>query len=111
MYAKSSEPISIVLTDSENEILDPDALCQHTRTWSEVVKGKVAGIYELMAQGSQIVSMSYTTQSNGKECEMGTDHVLIMIRKRGLSPFFPPHFFLHVEKPKLKQLSTNVRHP
>ncbi|WP_306287211.1 hypothetical protein [Pseudomonas sp. MD195_PC81_125] len=24
-YAKSSEPISIVLTDSQNEILDPDA--------------------------------------------------------------------------------------
>lgn len=65
-YAKSSEPISIVLTDSESEILDPEAPWQHTRTWSEVVYGKVTGTYELMTQGSQIVSMSYTKKSNGK---------------------------------------------
>ncbi|AZZ79076.1 hypothetical protein CCX46_29370 [Pseudomonas sp. RU47] len=70
-YAKSSEPISIVLTDSENEILDPDAPWQHTRTWSEVVNGKVTGSYELMTQGSQIVSMSYTKQSNGKAYSFG----------------------------------------
>ena len=66
-YAKSIEPISIVLTDSESEILDPDAPWQNTRTWSEVVYGKVTGTYELMTQGSQIVSMSYTKKSNGKE--------------------------------------------
>lgn len=70
-YAKSNEPISIVLTDSENEILDPDAPWQHTRTWSEVVNGKVTGSYELMTQGSQIVSMSYTKQSNGKVYSFG----------------------------------------
>ncbi|MEG0118770.1 MAG: hypothetical protein RR748_11785 [Pseudomonas sp.] len=70
-YAKSSEPISIVLTDSQNEILDPDAPWQHTRTWSEVVNGKVTGSYELMTQGSQIVSMSYTKQSNGKVYSFG----------------------------------------
>jgi hypothetical protein len=65
-YAKSNVPISIVLTDSESEILDPDAPWQNTRTWSEVVYGKVTGTYELMTQGSQIVSMSYTKKSNGK---------------------------------------------
>ena len=70
-YAKSSEPISIVLTDSQNEILDPDAPWQHSRTWSEVVNGKVTGSYELMTQGSQIVSMSYTKQSNGKVYSFG----------------------------------------
>ena len=70
-YAKSSEPISIVLTDSQNEILDPDAPWQHTRTWSEVVNGKVTGSYELMTQGSKIVSMSYTNQSNGKVYSFG----------------------------------------
>ncbi|MBC8995470.1 hypothetical protein IAI51_02875 [Pseudomonas sp. N40(2020)] len=70
-YAKSNEPISIVLTDSENEILDPDAPWQHTRTWSEVVNGKVTGSYELMTQGSQIVSMSYTKQSNSKVYSFG----------------------------------------
>jgi hypothetical protein len=70
-YAKSSEPISIVLTDSQNEILDPDAPWQHTRIWSEIVNGKVTGTYELMTQGSQIVSMSYTKQSNGKAYSFG----------------------------------------
>jgi len=70
-YAKSSEPISIVLTDSQNEILDPEAPWQHTRTWSEIVNGKVTGSYELITQGSQIVSMSYTKQSSGKVYSSG----------------------------------------
>ncbi len=70
-YAKSSEPISIVLADSKSEILDPDAPWQYTRTWFEVAKGKVTGTYELMTQGSQIVSMSYTKQSNGKVYSFG----------------------------------------
>lgn len=61
----------VSLTDSENEILDPDAPWQHTRTLSEVVNGKVTGSYELMTQGSQIVSMSYTKQSNGKVYSFG----------------------------------------
>lgn len=85
-YAKSSEPISIVLTDSENEILDPDAPWQHTRTWSEVVNGKVTGTYELMTQGLQIVSMSYTKQSNGVK---GTDLFMMMRSPINKSvPFF-----------------------
>lgn len=70
-YAKSIEPISIVSTDSQNEILDPDAPWQHTRIWSEIVNGKVTGTYELMTQGSQIVSMSYTKQSDGKVYSFG----------------------------------------
>jgi len=60
-----------VLTDSQNEVLDPDAPWQHTRTWSEIVNGKVTGTYELMTQGSQIVSMSYTKQSSGKAYSFG----------------------------------------
>lgn len=66
-YAKSNEPISIVLTDSQNEVLDPDAPWQHTMTWSEIISAKVTGTYERVTQGSQIVSMTYTKKSNGKE--------------------------------------------
>lgn len=65
-YAKSNVPISIVLTDSQDEILDPQAPWQHTTIWSEVMSGKVMGTYELVTQGAQIVSMSYTKKSNGK---------------------------------------------
>ncbi|MBK5526737.1 hypothetical protein JFT86_07240 [Pseudomonas sp. TH06] len=70
-YAKSDKPISIVLTDLQNEILDPDAPWQVTRTWAEVFNGKVTGTYELMTQGSQIVSMSYTKKSSGKIYSFG----------------------------------------
>jgi hypothetical protein len=65
-YAKSNVPISIVLTDSQDEILDPQTPWQHTTIWSEVMSGKVMGTYELVTQGAQIVSMSYTKKSNGK---------------------------------------------
>lgn len=65
-YAKSNAPISIVLTDSQDEILDLQAPWQHTTIWSEVMGGKVTGTYELVTQGAQIVSMVYTKKSNGK---------------------------------------------
>ena len=51
-YAKSKTPISIVLTDHQEEILAPDAPTQNTRTWSEIVDGKVTGTYELVTQGA-----------------------------------------------------------
>lgn len=66
-YAKSNVPISIVLTDSQDEIIDAEAQWQHTTTWSEVVDGKVTGTYEWVTQGTQIVSMVYTKKSNNKE--------------------------------------------
>ncbi|KJZ65909.1 hypothetical protein [Pseudomonas fluorescens] len=66
-YAKSNVPITLVLTDSQSEILDPEAPWQHTMTWSEVVGGKVTGTYEEVTQGAQIVSMLYTKKSSGKE--------------------------------------------
>lgn len=66
-YAKSSEPISIVLTNSQNEVLAPDVPWQVTTTWAEVVDAKVTGVYELVTQGPQIVSMSYTKKLNGKK--------------------------------------------
>lgn len=72
-YAKSSEPISIVLTDSQNEMLGADAPWQSTRSWSEVISGKVAGTYELVTQGTQIVSMTYTKKSNGKVYYFGNN--------------------------------------
>ncbi|MCP1442634.1 hypothetical protein J3D54_001766 [Pseudomonas sp. GGS8] len=65
-YAKSNVPISIVLTSSQDEILDPQAPWQHTTTWSEVMDGKVTGTYEWVTQGAQVVTMSYTKKSNGK---------------------------------------------
>ncbi|MDP9709410.1 UNVERIFIED_ORG: hypothetical protein J2X80_001487 [Pseudomonas fluorescens] len=72
-YAKSSEPISIVLTDTQNEMLGADAPWQSTRSWSEVISGKVSGTYELVTQGAQIVSMTYTKKSNGKVYYFGNN--------------------------------------
>ncbi|WP_338800352.1 hypothetical protein V9L13_20075 [Pseudomonas sp. RSB 5.4] len=72
-YAKSSEPISIVLTDSQNEMLGADAPWQSTTSWSEVISGKVSGTYELVTQGTQIVSMTYTKKSNGKVYYFGNN--------------------------------------
>lgn len=65
-YAKYNDPISIVLTDSEEEMLGPDAPWQRATTWSEIVNGKVAGTYDFVTQGTQIVSMKYTKKPNGK---------------------------------------------
>lgn len=72
-YAKSSDPISIVLTDSEEEMLGPDAPWQSATTWSEVINGKVAGAYKFVTQGAQIVSMTYTKKSNGKVYYFGNN--------------------------------------
>lgn len=73
-YAKSSEPISIVLTDSEDEMLDPDSPWQSTTTWSEVINGNVTGTYQFVSQGTHIVSMSYTKKSNGKVFHFGNNN-------------------------------------
>ena len=72
-YAKSSEPISIVLTDTQNEMLGADAPWQSTRSWFEVISGKVSGTYEIVTQGTQIVSMTYTKKSNGKVYYFGNN--------------------------------------
>ncbi|WP_256584336.1 hypothetical protein [Pseudomonas sp. GW456-12-10-14-LB2] len=69
----SSEPISIVLTDTQNEMLGADAPWQSTRSWSEVISGKVSGTYELVTQGTQVVSMTYTKKSNGKVYYFGNN--------------------------------------
>ncbi|CAI8787282.1 hypothetical protein EMIT0P260_10283 [Pseudomonas sp. IT-P260] len=47
-------------------MLGADAPWQSTTSWSEVSSGNVAGTYELVTQGTQIVSMTYTKKSNGK---------------------------------------------
>ncbi|RON68108.1 hypothetical protein [Pseudomonas fluorescens] len=72
-YAKSSEPISIVLTDYEDEMLGPDAPWQSTTNWSEVINGNVTGTYQFVSQGTHIVSMSYTKKSNGKVFHFGNN--------------------------------------
>lgn len=66
-YAKSKTPISIVLTDHQEEILAPDAPTQNTRTWSEIVDGKVTGTYEWVTQAAMSVSMVYTKKSNDRK--------------------------------------------
>lgn len=66
-YASSGVPIPLVLTDSQSEEVSPQRPWQLTRTWSEVLDGKVTGEYEMVSQGGMIVSMSYTKKSNGKE--------------------------------------------
>lgn len=40
---------------------------QSTTTWSEAVDEKVTGTYVWVTQGVQIVSMSYTKKTNGKQ--------------------------------------------
>lgn len=65
-YKQSKEPISLVLSDVEREELDPQAPVQLTRTWSEVLDGKITGEYEMVSQGGIIVSMEYR-KKNGKE--------------------------------------------
>ncbi|QXI00473.1 hypothetical protein HV782_000320 [Pseudomonas monsensis] len=65
-YKQSKQPISLVLSNIEREVLDPQAAVQLTRTWSEVLDGKVTGEYEMVSQGGIIVSMVYR-KANGKE--------------------------------------------
>jgi hypothetical protein len=66
-YASSGVAIPLVLTDSESEEVSPGRPWLTTRTWSEVLEGKVTGAYEMVSQGGMIVSMSYTNKSSGKE--------------------------------------------
>lgn len=65
-YKQSKQPISLVLSNIEREVLDPQAAVQLTRTWSEVLDGKITGKYEMVSQGGIIVSMEYR-KTNGKE--------------------------------------------
>ncbi|MHC8336567.1 hypothetical protein [Pseudomonas sp. HLT2-19-2] len=64
-YASSGVPTPLVLTDSQSEEVSPQRPWQLTRTWSEVLDGKVTGEYEMVSQGGMIVSMSYTKKSYG----------------------------------------------
>lgn len=66
-YAKSKNPISLVLKETSSEELDAQMPEQTTRTWLEVSEGKITGQYEMMSQGGSILSMTYTKKSNGKQ--------------------------------------------
>lgn len=71
-YKKSKQPISLVLKRIEHEELDPQAPTQLTRTWSEVLDGRITGEYEMVSQGGNIVSMIYK-KNNGKEYSFSFD--------------------------------------
>lgn len=71
-YINSKQPISLVLKTVEREELDSQAPVQLTRTWSEVLEGKITGEYEMISQGGNIVSMTYK-KNNGKEYSFGFD--------------------------------------
>lgn len=66
-YEHSKQPIPLVLANSERETLDKDAPDQKTTTWSEVVGGQVTGDYEMITQGTEMVSMIYTSKRKGQQ--------------------------------------------
>jgi hypothetical protein len=66
-YAKSKTPISLVIKDSQSEEVDSQTPEQTTTTWFEVSDGKITGEYEMMSQGGNVLSMTYTKKANGKK--------------------------------------------
>ncbi|WP_224082179.1 hypothetical protein [Cupriavidus laharis] len=66
-YRGSKIPITLVLKENEIEKLSDYAPYQQTRTWLEVYGGKIAGEYEMMSQGANIYSMTYTSSKNHKK--------------------------------------------
>jgi len=66
-YAKSKTPISLVLKDRQSEEIDSQTPEQTTTTWLEVSEGKITGEYEMMSQGGNVLSMTYTKNTNSKK--------------------------------------------
>ena len=65
-YAKSSVPISIVVSDTQDEESGADRPLQTSTTWVEIVDGRVAGEYRMVSQGTQLVSMTYDKKPGGR---------------------------------------------
>lgn len=70
-YAKSKTALPLVIEHEEDEVLAEDRPHQYTTTWVEMVDGKINGRYELMSQGANIYSMTYTNARTGRKTAFG----------------------------------------
>ncbi|MGZ2746297.1 hypothetical protein [Burkholderia stagnalis] len=68
-YATSKTAIPLVFKHEDQEILAEGRPYQFTTTWLEMVDGKVNGEYEMMSQGTNVYSMTYTSARTGKKID------------------------------------------
>ncbi|MFM0267798.1 hypothetical protein [Paraburkholderia sediminicola] len=66
-YEKSNTPISLVLEYSETDEIDEDRPAQTTDTWLEISGNKISGEYEMVSQGANVYSMTYTNKFTHKK--------------------------------------------
>lgn len=62
--AGSENKISLVTESIQSDNLNSQTPEQTTKNWLEVAHGEITGEYEMISQGGNIISMSYTKKSN-----------------------------------------------
>ncbi|CAE6707363.1 hypothetical protein R75461_00922 [Paraburkholderia nemoris] len=66
-YEKSNKSISLVPEYSQNDELDKNHPFQTTENWLEISGNKISGEYEMISQGANVYSMTYTNNSTHKK--------------------------------------------
>lgn len=72
-YENSKIPIALVLKNTQEEILNKNRPYQTTKTWLEISNNKISGEYEMISQGANIYSMTYTNFGKKKRFAFGFD--------------------------------------
>jgi hypothetical protein len=72
-YEKSREPISLVLHLTKEVEIDSDRPSEITVDWLEVSRGNITGDYEIVSQGANVYSMTYTSRATRKRFYFNLD--------------------------------------
>ena len=66
-YENSKNLLTLSLKNTQIYILDKDRPYQTTNIWLEISNNKISGEYEMISQGSNIYSMTYTNVAKKKK--------------------------------------------
>jgi hypothetical protein len=82
-YEKSSIPISLISEYTKIEELNKDEPVQVVEKWLEVSKYKISGQYEMISQGTNVYSMTYTNNATHKKFYFNLDPNVVPSVERG----------------------------
>lgn len=76
-YENSKIPLTLSLKNTQIDILNKDRPYQTINTWLEISNNKISGEYEMISQGSNIYSMTYTNVAKKKQFSFGFDSNIV----------------------------------
>lgn len=72
-YEKSREPISLVVRSTQEVEVDLDRPSEITENWLEVSGDGITGDYEIVSQGANVYSVTYTNRATQKKLYFNLD--------------------------------------